>query len=447
MKSTIKPITFLIISFLSCGLSGCAYTRLKSQTAALNGQYSVYGQVKSLADHKGGQLIAIVYRVKNNRNRIYAYRTIERRLNRFVFLLDPGDYRVLVFHDLDKDYRIDSDEAVALAQQGRILNFSDITTQVDLDLTLSATGSRGSTLRRFPRRLSRRIRERNQQFHVAVGDVTDFSSRRFSTEAGALGLWEPRSFLKQHGIGIYQNEEYDPSRIPVLFVSGAGGSVKNWSYFMERLDPHRYQSWYYLYPSGIRISRSGDVLHQVAQALHQMYEFNELHVVAHSMGGLVAREFIIRQLAEQHGNYVTKFISIATPWGGHELASKGIDYLTTPFSSPVPAWHDVVPGSKFLQRLFYKKIAPNVDFHLIHAQLPDAESDGTISSISQTLQEARDEAVSIRKFEAGHVAVLTKTGVFDHVQAILDSKPTILPEFPISSIRSLYYVNNVKSLE
>jgi hypothetical protein len=62
-----------------------------------------------------------------------------------------------------------------------------------------------------------------------------------------MGLWEPTRFLKEHGVGIYMLEVYDPDKTPVLFINGAGGSAQNWRYFLRRLDRTRFQAWFFLY--------------------------------------------------------------------------------------------------------------------------------------------------------------------------------------------------------
>lgn len=69
-------------------------------------------------------------------------------------------------------------------------------------------------------------------------------------------------------------------------------------------------------------------------------------VVAHSMGGLVARRFILKNINDHRQDYIRLFISISTPWGGHRMAEKGIDQAP----SAIPSWHDMVPNSPFYNR-------------------------------------------------------------------------------------------------
>ena len=52
------------------------------------------------------------------------------------------------------------------------------------------------------------------------------SDPRFDRDNGRMGLWEPFDFLLEVGAGVYMLEPYDPSRTPVVFVHGMGGSPR-----------------------------------------------------------------------------------------------------------------------------------------------------------------------------------------------------------------------------
>ena len=77
-----------------------------------------------------------------------------------------------------------------------------------------------------------------------------------SAESGSLGLRQPFEFLANVGIGVFLLEPYDPKRIPVLFVSGAGGNPWEWRALIDALDHSRYQPWVFVYPSGQRLASS-----------------------------------------------------------------------------------------------------------------------------------------------------------------------------------------------
>ncbi len=56
-----------------------------------------------------------------------------------------------------------------------------------------------------------------------------------------------------------------------------------------QLGQSRFQPWIVSYPSGLRLSWLARGVFQFLEVLHRQYGFDELHVVAHSMGGLVSR--------------------------------------------------------------------------------------------------------------------------------------------------------------
>jgi hypothetical protein len=82
---------------------------------------------------------------------------------------------------------------------------------------------------------------------------------------------------------------------------------------------------------------------------------------------------------------VQKFVSISTPWGGHEAASMGVKFGP----AVVPSWRDMVTGSDFQKAVLSRPLKGRVDHLLVygyHASrslvLPD-ENDGTVSVVSE----------------------------------------------------------------
>ncbi|MBV5342110.1 alpha/beta hydrolase, partial [bacterium] len=125
-----------------------------------------------------------------------------------------------------------------------------------------------------------------------------------------------------------------------------------WKKIINHIDTDRFQPWYYYYPSGLPLEKNSRALNQLVMALHRHYGFQEMYVVAHSMGGLVARSFILQNFHDSGQNFVKRFISISTPWNGHRLSAKGVEQLPT----AVPSWHDMIPNSHFIESLFQQKL-------------------------------------------------------------------------------------------
>ena len=101
--------------------------------------------------------------------------------------------------------------------------------------------------------------------------------------------------------GIYMLEPYQPGKIPVLMVHGLLSSPMTWATMFNdlRADPElrsRYQFWFYLYPTGpgylaAAAELRGDLADLRAQVdpLRKDAALDQMVLVGHSMGGLVAR--------------------------------------------------------------------------------------------------------------------------------------------------------------
>ena len=259
---------------------------------------------------------------------------------------------------------------------------------------------------------------------VALGDLVtenDLNSPRFSAERGQAGLWEPVDFPLSSSIGVFFLEKYDPNRTPVLFVYGAAGSPQDWRTFFDKIDRAKYQPWFYYYPTGRRLREMGLTLNQAITALHEYYGFDDLDVVAHSMGGLVARSFISQNVIEDGNDYVKKFVTISTPWGGHEAASMGVKHAP----EVVPSWRDMMAGSDFQTDLYSEDFSDEVPHLVLYGTkssksmiLPE-ENDGTVSVASQTYEPAITSALRAEAFESDHVEILSNPKVIATVEKFL----------------------------
>ena len=260
----------------------------------------------------------------------------------------------------------------------------------------------------------------------SLGEKADLDDPRFAATRGEDGLWTPATFAIQSGFGIYFLDRFDASKTPVLFIHGAAGSPQDWRLAMEKIDRDIYQPWFYIYPSGMRLSQAANTLNDGVKQLHERYAFKRLHVVAHSMGGLVARDFIIKNSITGGNNYINTFLTFSSPWDGHEAAAMGVKYAP----EVVPSWYDMAHGSDFLTHLYDKRLKGRVNHHLFYShkasksRILPPENDGTVSVASQTRKEAVQDAVDVRGFEEDHVSILSSSAALKSGGAILNrAKP------------------------
>jgi pimeloyl-ACP methyl ester carboxylesterase len=101
--------------------------------------------------------------------------------------------------------------------------------------------------------------------------------------------------------GFYMTEPFDPHKIPIITVHGLLSSPVTWINLQNDLlgDPvlwKHYQIWHFFYPAGLPILVSAQLFRE---KLEELYNFFDPHaqflalqnavVIAHSMGGLIAK--------------------------------------------------------------------------------------------------------------------------------------------------------------
>jgi pimeloyl-ACP methyl ester carboxylesterase len=154
---------------------------------------------------------------------------------------------------------------------------------------------------------------------VAVGDLAVplesdlttplayFLSNPAMSNLATAGLLRPDSLLKPLPerqapiMGLYMVQPYEPGKIPVLFVHGLWSSPMTWMEMFNDLRScpeirDRYQFWFYLYPtaqpfwiSASRLRTDLAAVRQVLDPRRQEPALDQMVVIAHSMGGLLAR--------------------------------------------------------------------------------------------------------------------------------------------------------------
>ena len=255
---------------------------------------------------------------------------------------------------------------------------------------------------------------------IWVGEVASLDDARFSEESGVMGLWAPLDFLAQVGIGVFFAEPYDPKRVPVLFISGAGGNPYEWRAIVDSLDPKRYQAWFFVYPSGQRLELSATMLQRCIQELHKEHGFKRLYVTAHSMGGLVARGYLQSALQASDAAYLPLFVSMSTPWRGHKAARSGVEYSP----AVIPSWVDMQTDSEYQLAIFAKPFLPSLRYYLLYSQTDpkasiDVATDGAVSVSSQLRAEAVRDARQVLGFTETHTSILSSPTVIAAYQRIL----------------------------
>jgi len=252
---------------------------------------------------------------------------------------------------------------------------------------------------------------------TAVGEIATLDDPRFTDEVGEMGLWRPFDFVFEYRPGIYFLEPYDPKKIPVLFVHGITGHPANFRRIVEHLDRSRFQPFMYFYPSGGHLGLIADHLTQTMMKLEARYGIKEFYVVAHSMGGLTARGFILRHKELAPRVSIPLFVSLSTPWGGHKGATYGVKMSP----AVVRVWYDMSPDSEYLHSLYYadpdtrkvpRTLSPKTAHHLMfsfrrsgNVTMGEADDD-TVTVSSELIWDAQRDAARLYGFNETHMSIL-----------------------------------------
>jgi pimeloyl-ACP methyl ester carboxylesterase len=401
-------------------LSGCAFRELKKEIREMESTVGLGGKIIRPSPLQANVLV-MLFKDKAGRKEIYNFSILEQE-EIYFFLVPPGRYYILAFEDLNNNTRYDDGELAGYVDKGIEVTLSRLRANDDVDIVLA----KGLTLPEgFPQGLEMSGEVINSRILFA-GRLIDLNDEIFSLKNAQMGFWKPLSFAKQFGMGVYFLEPYDANKIPILFVHGAAGSPQHFQYIIENLDRQKYQPWVYYYPSGVSLNRISGVLDYLIQHLHDKYEFPRLYVTAHSMGGLVARGFIVQNYYQKEQDYIKLFVSISTPWGGLESARRGVKRAP----AAIPSWHDVVPDSPYIKYVFSQQLTPNIENYLLFGFKGNCSrfmenNDGSITINSQLDPRAQEDAISKWGFNQKHVPILSSPEVIAKYKQILDKTRTV----------------------
>lgn len=417
----VSRIPAILLAFLM--LSGCSFVGLQEDVKALKTVTVLKGSVSASHQTTGPILIALVRIEPGDQYRLEYY-TAYYEPGEFEIHAGPGDYYLFAFEDKNRDFTLQSDEFVGWHGDPTIITLAAGERRSSLELSLLPPEQ---VQRRLPQLYDVDLaKEPLALDSYRIGEVISLESNIFSEEVGELGMWEPLKFFQQENSGIFFLEEYDPTKIPVLFVHGLAGSGNDWHSLIRRLDRSKFQPWISQYPSGLRLELLGRIMSEGLTELHIKHKFNNLAIVTHSMGGLIIRSALNFKQEIDAPNYLKTLITVSTPWNGQEQSSIGVNYAP----SVVPAWYDLEPDSPFLQNLMRQPPSDALKHVLIFSYRNDKgllgpqNSDGIVSLKSQLHYPAQAEATEIIGIHETHSSVLHSAQLSDSVNDQLNALKT-----------------------
>lgn len=436
-------LRFLLAPALALLLPGCALLGVPEQRQTLERFVRIRGDVR--ADIPSPHpIVVVLLRRSENANDVDpgtgTGRVAETVTDHFplagpgvfAFGVAPGTFRLAAFVDENRDGNYDPGEPALVSETPFAVGPGERRTDFRLVIPHDVSLDRHHDIREMQAREPRDQQHFSLGRFTARGEIADLGDERFGPASGELGMWRFADFLFEIGPGVYFLEEYDPERIPVLFIHGMSGYPQQFSTLIAGLDRSRFQPWFYFYPSGVHLDGVADHLTDTVGKLRLEHGFDALAVVAHSMGGLVARAFLQRHEAQAPQHPIELFVSISTPWGGSESA---IGIENAPERLMIFSWLDMRPGSDFLEQLFYepgpprraRPLPPETDFHLIFGfRRPERSSgpssDGVVSVHSQVRREALEAARSILPVDDDHAGILHSEQTQRRLETLLEER-------------------------
>ena len=392
-------------------LSGCMFRHLRQNLAEAR-EYAVLRGAVRMLHPTDLPIIVIIYSGENGHEQLADYFVLAGP-GPYFFFVPAGTYRLAAFEDVNRDFAYKSGvDPSAVLRGGAPVTAEGGATVEGLDIEIREAGRD-----RIPFAFSSAETEDVRESSLAdfrLGEVARIDDPRFSAENARRGLWRPAEFIREVGAGVYFLEPYDPRKTPVLFVHGALGYPGNFATLISRLDRNRFQPWLVYYPTAVHLTTTVMALDRWMQYLYVQHHYTHLAVVAHSMGGLVARAYVNRVIAAADGRAegIRLFFTMSTPWDGHASAQSGVD------RAPVvaPSWYDMAPGSPFQRGLLDTALPPTLGHDLLFSyggssrRMRDA-NDGTVTIASQLEPRVQSHARMVRGFNESHTSILESVEV------------------------------------
>lgn len=441
----------LFLAVLFAGLTGCSYVgSMVSQAAYSMRQrtspeqrvykymldretFFVFGRIEHAGNVNREAIAVVAVSDKFRPSEVVDVNHLARVDSYYGLNLPAGEYRLLVVSDLDRDGYYDKTEVVG----GRTISLTadavpdKVLGGYDLDLAARSNPASG------PFRMAvLKPAKRVESLFYPKGTIRSLDDPIFAPQMATLGMYEPAAFLEAAPMMFYALEEELGYKIPVIFVHGIGGSVRDFDDVVAGLDRTRFKPWFFYYPSGTGLQQLGAMFYKIFLS-GRVIPLGDMPIVivAHSMGGLVVREALNLRSGGKDENHVHRFITVASPLGGHPAARSAEN-------APVvlPSWRDLNPDSNFIAGLYRKPLPAGVEYHLLFAYGNDrtiklgTNSDGVVPLASQLSPPAQKEATVQHGFDDTHTGILKNR---EAIQEILRITADVRVPFPEPHMREL----------
>ncbi|CAH7197864.1 Alpha/beta hydrolase [Vibrio chagasii] len=403
MKLLLTARLISTVLLLSSLLSGCGnFRNLSNEIEAID---SITNQYMITLNQPASGSAVVIEQIKDiNKSEVDGYDGIIDSDSIHLHVSNNIHY-LLIFEDKNQDLTLQADEAFS------VINLRDHKDRSTIEVSLTVNESEAP--RAFVDRSLSSLLKIELDL-VDIGTVVDLSDPPFEKGNAKLGMWQPLTFLLEDNAGLYFLSEYDPNKIPILFVHGINATALDFAPLIKKIDQSKYQVWVFNYPSGLSLSLNSKGLNNLLHTIVSEYKNQQLHVVAHSMGGLVVTNSIRQCRIGQLCDFVSSVTTISSPFGGVDSAKQGVEY------SPVvmPAWVDLNPDGKFIADLFIDSSKIHIPHFLAFGYnsgdlFNTNSNDGVINLSSQLSRPAQLNADQIRGYNENHLSILDNDDLFE----------------------------------
>lgn len=421
--------------------SGCVLLTGAAQREKQDARAAIAGSVATDFDSANGLVVVLLRFPEGESPRDGEIQLVDhyvlRSAGRWGFSVAPGNYAVAAFEDTNGDGAYEDEPAIvprkadgSMREQLLMLDVKSGERRM-VDLLIPRAGRSQVTERVDIALAIDSVRNYRDQEMISIGlfevngEVIGLDEPRFDFKNGTRGLWERMDFVVELSPGIYFLEEYDRHKMPVLFVHGISGTPREFQELIAGLDRDRFQPWVYFYPSGFNLDGIAEHLTQLMAKLEKRHDFDEFVVVAHSMGGLVSRAFLLKHETLGGAADVPLFVSMASPFGGDTAAARLETAPAAVRDRLPPAFQDMQPASAFIHGLFYRDpesretrrgLPESMAYHLWFAR-----EDQVVPNASSLVFPAQEDAGwRVRAIPGGHVDILRHERTSEFLNSVLN---------------------------
>jgi pimeloyl-ACP methyl ester carboxylesterase len=393
-------------------LAGCGLRAIKRQSQQIEALGEIRGHVE-LATEQSGPCYCVL--LKDDGEYLTSMlHVLLPRSGKYGFFAPPGRYVIGAFVDAnrDGDYQLDEPAAYVGMDTGT-------PARIVLPPGGKVTVDRMVVKAAVEHERTEDVVDATVKAIANIGKVATLADPIFSRESASMGYWRPVDYLQKLGGGLFMLQEYEGGKTPVVFVHGANGTALDFEAVIASLDRGRFQPWVLQYPSGIYLEIVSNYLLNALTRLETRHHFDGLVLVAHSMGGLVARSFVMRNHESGSPVRVLLAMTINSPLQGMRSAQSGVAH------SPIvlPSWRDVAYDSEFVRKILGWPWPKEVPYHLAFSFEAGKGSDGVVALDLALPLSVQAEATRMRGFVAEHTGVLRQAAFLEYFKETLARIP------------------------